>query len=167
MEHRVKFVVKHESLEDRQTLIQFDRCHNGVEGTVGWMGGWLTCWPHAHVVIDLLVPTLVTKLSVMNTNVLASPRAMELLYSTDGPDGPWEVAYILHRTQTNRMMLQVPPNTDTSDNESPSIESFYLLGHCTTDADPVWSTRFTSGFQEQDVDNMSSRGTVTYAGAAR
>ena len=161
---REPWIIEHESLYDRQKLIAFSNCHNGVIGQIGWIPGWMTCYPHAHVVIDLGEPTLVTKLSVKNTNVLASPRTMELLYSTSGPEGPWVPAYRLHRTQTNRMSLQVPPNTDTTDSESNSIESFYLFGHCSNDMYPEWSMPWQSPFEEQDLDSMSSRGLITAIG---
>ena len=164
MDHhdRQPWTWEHASLYERQKLIEFSNCHNGVIDQIGWIPGWMTCWPHAHVVIDLGEPTLVTKLSVKNTNVLASPRTMELLYSSSGPEGPWVSAYRLHRTQTNRMSLQVPPNTDTTDNESNSIESFYLFGHCSNDRNPAWSMPWQSPvFEEQDLDSMSSRGLVT------
>jgi WD40 repeat protein len=157
---RTPWIYKHECLFGDQTLVSGSNCHANVTGTKGWAPGWLTCQPPSSVVVDLGSPALVSKITLRSTNILASPRQMELLTGTS-ETGPWTLAYMLRRAQCNRLGLDVPGNTDANDNESSSDESFYFLGHCTNDHLPSWSHRATGGLiDDQDPQMMKNRGII-------
>eukprot|EP00960_Hanusia_phi_P072768 767874-Hanusia_phi.AAC.1 len=157
---RTPWLLQHHCLHDKQRLVAGEGCHVQFSGQRGWISGWLTCCPPAHVVIDLGAPFLVTKVSIYNTNILASPRTMELWYRQSQEDD-WTFAYLLQRAQCNRLGLEVPGNTDANDNESSSMESFYFLGHCISDKSPVWKLGSSDReLDEQETRVMANRGVV-------